>query len=149
MAFQLSSAAFGEGDTIPVRHTCEGDDTSTPLTWSGAPDGTRSFVLIMDDPDAPRGTFTHWVLADLPASLDNLPEGAFQGVPCANDFGRTGYGGPCPPRGHGPHRYYFRLYALDVEALGVHHNATRAQVEKAMAGHVLDQAQTMGRFERL
>lgn len=149
MAMRVSSPAFAEGATIPRRHTCEGEDRAPELNWSGAPPETRSFVLIMDDPDAPRGTFTHWVLFDLPASLSGLPEGRpGVGVEGSNDFGRVGYGGPCPPSGHGPHRYFFRLYALDRESLGLPRGASRREVEAAMRGHVLAEGQLMGRYER-
>ncbi|RME44609.1 MAG: YbhB/YbcL family Raf kinase inhibitor-like protein [Chloroflexi bacterium] len=145
------SSAFDEGATIPTRHTCDGEDVSPELTWQGAPAGTRSFVLIMDDPDAPGRTFTHWVLFDIPASQTTLPEG-FQpgdvGTSGANDFGKTGYGGPCPPPGHGPHRYFFTLYALNTDVLNLPANASRPAVEQAMRDHLIAQARLMGRYER-
>lgn len=128
MAFELESEAFRNGGTIPERYTGTGENISPPLRWHGAPPGTQSFVLIMDDPDAPRGTFTHWLLWDLPAGINALPadvhRGGRLGVAGRNDFGKLGYGGPLPPIGHGPHRYYFRLYALDVPELGLPEGAS-------------------------
>lgn len=149
--FVLLSPAFEEGGTIPARYTCDGEDVSPELRWEGAPAETRSFALIMDDPDAPGGTFTHWVLFDIPANRTSLPEGVRPdevGVSGRNSFGRTGYGGPCPPPGHGPHRYFFTLYALDIETLGLSAGAPRAEVEASMQGHVIGQASYMGRYER-
>ena len=148
---QIKTTAFTDGSLIPRRFTCEGEDTSPALTWGDAPAGTASFVLIVDDPDAPRGTWTHWTLFNLPATTTNLGEGwrsGAGGTSGRNDFGNTGYGGPCPPRGHGPHRYFFRLYALDVAHLALAEGAARKDLERAMAGHVLAQAQWMGRYER-
>lgn len=148
---QLTIKAFKDGEMIPKRHTCDGPDLSPELEWSGEPEGTRSFALIMDDPDAPVGTWNHWLLWDIPAEVHHLPEG-FQpgqlGVSGRNDFGRLGYGGPCPPRGHGAHRYYFRLYALDLETLSLPEGARRSELEKALRGHVLAEARYMGRYER-
>jgi Raf kinase inhibitor-like YbhB/YbcL family protein len=153
MAFELTSSAFKSGDPIPRRYTCEGEDLSPPLHWSVPPAATKSLVIIADDPDAPVGTWVHWVIYDLPLDLrglteavppkDRLPNGALQGL---NDFKRVGYGGPCPPTGK-PHRYYFTLYALDV-TLNLKPRATKAQVLDASKGHVLAQAQLMGRFGR-
>lgn len=149
MALSLISLAFAEGETIPVNFTCEGQDRSPVLRWSAAPSGVQSFALIMDDPDAPRGTFTHWVLFDIPATTQDLPEGVKSvGTEGANDFGKTGYNGPCPPRGAGAHRYFFKLYALDVAMLNLQQGAARITVEQAMQGHILDQGQLMGRYER-
>lgn len=151
VAFTLESPAFDEGATVPKRYTCEGEDISPALRWRDAPAETRSFVLIVDDPDAPGRTFTHWVLFDIPADRTSLPEGVKPGdvgVAGRNDFGKAGYGGPCPPPGHGPHRYFFTLYALDTEALNLKRGASRAEVEQAMRGHVVGQAQLMGRYER-
>ncbi len=151
MTFRLTVEGFREGDTIPRRHTCEGEDVSPALSWEDAPPTARSFALIMDDPDAPAGTWNHWLLWDIPTGVNRIEEG-FQpgslGVSGTNDFGKPGYGGPCPPRGHGPHRYYFRLYALDVESLGLPEGARRAQLDAALRGHILDEAQYMGRYER-
>lgn len=152
--FRLSSPAFKEGETIPVRYTCDGPDLSPPLEWTDPPAGTRAFVLICDDPDAPRGTWVHWVWYDIPPELRRAPEGVppdpeppIGGKQGINDFRRYGYGGPCPPRGHGSHRYFFRLYALDAPT-NLPPGATRAQVEAAMQGHVLASAQLMGRYSR-
>jgi Raf kinase inhibitor-like YbhB/YbcL family protein len=151
MAFRLTVAGFREGETIPKQHTCEGKDVSPALAWEGAPAGTQSFALIMDDPDAPVGTWNHWLLWDIPATINSLAEGyrpGSLGTDGTNDFGKTGYGGPCPPRGHGPHRYYFRLYALDVARLKLPARARRAELDKALGGHVLAEAVYMGRYER-
>lgn len=148
MTFKLTVEGFREGGVIPRRHTCEGEDVSPALAWENPPAKTRSFALIVDDPDAPVGTWNHWLVWDLPAALTGLPEGAAGGVSGANDFGRPGYGGPCPPRGHGAHRYYFKLYALDVDTLGVPPNAARRDLDAALAGHVLAEARYMGRYER-
>lgn len=154
--FQLTSPAFGHGEEIPRVHTCDGDDVSPPLAWEGLPVGTESLVLIVDDPDAPdpaapKMTWVHWVLYDLPPSATSLPSGVTaaelppgtrQG---SNDWKRTGYGGPCPPVGR--HRYFHKLYALDVvlQDLG---EATKVVVERAMAGHVLAHAELVGTYER-
>jgi Raf kinase inhibitor-like YbhB/YbcL family protein len=153
MAFELTSSAFKSGDPIPRRYTCEGEDLSPPLHWSVPPAATKSLVIIADDPDAPVGTWVHWVIYDLPLDLrglteavppkDRLPNGALQGL---NDFKRVGYGGPCPPPGK-PHRYYFTLNALDV-TLNLKPRASKAQVLDASKGHVLAEAQLMGRFGR-
>ena len=147
MAFKLSSTAFAEGADIPVRYTCDGDDISPRLTWSGVPDGARSLALVMDDPDAPRGTFTHWVVYDLPSDLTELAEGSTQGVQGRNSFGRTGYGGPCPPPRDDPHRYRFTLYALDVPKLALP-EPTREELDRNTATHVLGTARLMGRYQR-
>ena len=154
MTFSLQCAAFTNEGDIPRNHTCDGADVSPALAWSDPPTGTQSFSLIMDDPDAPAGTWVHWVLYDLPAQTRALPEGvpkerelkdgSRQG---RNDFSRPGYGGPCPPRG-AAHRYYFRLYALDAK-LGLLPGAAKADVERAMKGHILGQAQVMGRYKRV
>ena len=153
MSFKLSSTAFEPGTVIPKQFTCEGANLSPALAWSGAPENTRSFSLIADDPDAPGGTWVHWVVYDLPADAkqlgegvpkdEQLPSGARQGK---NDFRRVGYGGPCPPPGPA-HRYFFKLYALDAP-LNLKAGASKAEVEKAMAGHVLGQASLMGRYQR-
>lgn len=151
MGFRLSSPAFREGDTIPRLHTCEGADLSPALEWEGEPTGTRSFVLIVDDSDAPVGTWNHWLLWDIPASVHALAQGYRPGVAGEsgmNDFGRLGYGGPCPPKGHGPHRYSFKIFALDVPSLGLKGGVKRAGLDAAMKRHILGQAQYMGRYER-
>ena len=155
MAFSVTSTAFKEGAGIPVKHTCDGADVSPPLAWSGAPAGAGAFALIADDPDAPAGTWVHWVLYDLPGTASQLPEsvaktevpselgGATQGK---NDFRRTGYGGPCPPPGPA-HRYFFKLYALDTP-LRLKPGAAKQDLEAAMKGHILATAQLMGSYAR-
>ncbi len=149
MTLTLTSPAFAASDTIPKKFTCEGPNVSPELRWSDAPVNTQSYALIVDDPDAPVGTFTHWVLFDIPGDKLSLAEGeSTSGLAGRNDFGRSGYGGPCPPRGHGPHRYYFTLYALDVASLKLKMGATRREVETALRGHSLAQAQYLGRYER-
>ncbi|MBI1898671.1 MAG: YbhB/YbcL family Raf kinase inhibitor-like protein [Acidobacteria bacterium] len=151
MAFSIDSIAFENGGTIPQQHTCEGEDSSPPLAWSGAPEGTKSFALILDDPDAPAGTWNHWLLWDIPPAAASLPGKAKpseQGVSGTNDFGRPGYGGPCPPRGHGAHRYFFRLHALDVAKLNLPRGARRGELDGMLKGHVLATAEYMGRYER-
>ena len=153
IAFAIRSTAFPAGGTIPKRHTCDGPDVSPPLSWTEPPAGTKSLALIMDDPDAPVGTWVHWVLYNLPASTRELAEGtptsetlangARQGT---NDFRKIGYGGPCPPQGPA-HRYFFKLYALDTE-LNLAPGATKKQLEAAIAGHILTQAELIGRYGR-
>lgn len=148
--FRLITPAFRNGELIPQRHTCDGDDVSPRLEWGEGPAGTRSFALIVDDPDAPGGTFTHWVLHDLPADVHELPEGDGSiGVAGRNDFHKDGYGGPCPPPNHGHHRYFFRLYALDIEALDLPPGAARGAVEERMEGHILARSDVMGKYQRL
>jgi len=151
MAFKLTISAFPEADFVPRLHTCEGADISPSLEWSGEPNRTESYALIMDDPDAPGGTWNHWLLWDLPASVHNLAQGykpGKLGVSGANDFGKPGYGGPCPPKGGGVHRYFFHVYALGVASLGLAPGSKRAAVDKALRGHILAEAQYMGRYER-
>ncbi len=147
MSIQVTSSAFKDGESIPRRHSCDGEDLSPALSWSGVPQGTASLALIADDPDAPAGNWVHWVLADLSPDLTGLPEGAAGvGVEGVNSSRRTGYSGPCPPRGS-THRYYFKLYALD-KTLGLRSGMSKADVEKAMQGHILAQGQLMGRYGR-
>lgn len=153
MSIEITSTAFKAGQSIPKPYTGDGADQSPPLQWSEAPAGAKSIALICDDPDAPRGTWVHWVLFNLPAQARDLEEavpttetlanGAKQGK---NDFGNIGYGGPAPPRGKA-HRYFFKLYALDV-ALDLPSGATKAQLEAAMKGHVLAEGQLMGTYQR-
>ncbi len=146
-AFKIATDVFSEGGTIPKKYTCDGENVSLPLRWVGAPSGTRSFTLIMDDPDAPGGTFTHWVAFDLPGTQTEIAERAPSvGKGAKNGRGQTGYTGPCPPSG--THRYFFTLYALDVPSLGLQEGAGRTDVEKAMTGHILASTQTMGRYGR-
>lgn len=146
MPFTLRSSTFQEGESIPRQFTCDGQDRTPPLAWVDPPEGTRSFALIMDDPDAPSGTFTHWLLYDVPASTKEIADQSL-GKTLPNDFGRAGYGGPCPPPGHGAHRYFFTLYAVDVPALDVH-GRTREALERALDAHALATARLMGRYER-
>jgi Raf kinase inhibitor-like YbhB/YbcL family protein len=149
MAFRLSTTAFDEGADIPVKYTCDGEDVSPPLTWVGPPERAHSFALIVHDPDAPNGDFTHWVLFNIRNDRAHMDEGEQNvGTEGHNDYGGNGYGGPCPPRGHGPHRYFFHLYALEADHLALVEGATRADVESAMKGHILAEAQHMGRYER-
>jgi Raf kinase inhibitor-like YbhB/YbcL family protein len=148
-AFVLTSSAFTHGSPIPIQFTCDGGDQPPPLQWTGAPPGTRSFALIVHDPDAPGGDFAHLVTFNLPpAARAYPPDGAAAGVPGTNDFGKSGYNGPCPPRGHGRHRYYFTLSALDRDRLDLPQGARRAEVESARRGHMLAQAELMGTYER-
>jgi len=151
---QISSNAFANNDPIPVKYTCDGQDTSPPLSWTGMPAGTKSLVLIVDDPDAPdpaapRMTWVHWVLYNLPPASQGLAEGVRQLPPDTgeglNDWRRTGYGGPCPPVGR--HRYFHKLYALDV-ALPDLGRPTKAAVERAMRGHVLAHGELIGTYQR-
>jgi len=152
MEIKIKSSAFKEGDMIPQKYTCDGPNVSPPLTWGEVPDNTKSLALISDDPDAPVGTWVHWVIYNIPPTIKELPEnippqktienGAQQGI---NDFRMIGYGGPCPPGGI--HRYYFKLYALD-KTLDVAPGMTKAQLVHAMEGHVLAQGQLMGRYQR-
>jgi hypothetical protein len=152
MPFELTSSAFAPGEPIPRRYTCDGEDISPPLGWGEPPAGTQSFALMCDDPDAPAGTWVHWVLYDLPAGARGLPEAVPPDAELAdggrhgeNSWGRLGYGGPCPPSG--THRYFFRLYALDT-ALGLGAGASKEQLLQAMEGHVLAQAELMGTYTR-
>lgn len=148
----IASPSFKAGERIPSVHSCDGDDTSPPLQWNDPPAQTKSFALISDDPDAPSGDWVHWVVWNIPAEARALPEslpkkgalpdGTRQGT---NDFGRIGYGGPCPPSG--THRYYFRLYALDA-VLELPEAARKAQLERAMKAHVLAAAELMGKYQR-
>jgi hypothetical protein len=150
----ITSDAFIEGEVIPTKYTCDGDDLSPHLTWSDIPPNTKSLALICEDPDAPSGMFTHWILFDIPPTVTELPEGvsaaerltngAVQGQ---NDFKRVGYGGPCPPPNDSAHRYFFRLYALDTE-LQLRPGARREDVVPAMVGHTLATGHLMGTYKR-
>lgn len=153
MAFELTSSAFESEEPIPDRYTCEGADVSVPLAWSGVPEGTKEFALVLEDPDAPGGTFTHWLLYNVPANRSELPEGVetdpnlpWGGAQGRNDFGNTGYGGPCPPMGS-THRYIFRLYALD-EALNLPPGASRHQLLSEVEDHTLARAGLTGEYGR-
>ncbi|MFQ5682250.1 MAG: YbhB/YbcL family Raf kinase inhibitor-like protein [Candidatus Binatia bacterium] len=153
MAMELKSSAFQNSESIPRRYTCDGADLSPPLNWQNPPPGTKGFALIVDDPDAPIGTWVHWVIYDLPAETKELaegispseilPNGAKQGI---NDFRKVGYGGPCPP--HGPaHRYFFKLYALD-EQTNLKPRPTKGQLLDAIKGHTLSETQLIGHYKR-
>lgn len=156
MPLAISSSAFGPGEEIPRRYTCEGEDISPPLAWADPPDGTKSLAFVIDDPDAPdpanpRMTWVHWVLFNIPPTAtalpeaikpDALPAGTVQGL---NDWKRPGYGGPCPPKGR--HRYFHKLYALDTILSGLG-TAAKADLEKAMRGHILAEAQLIGTYEK-
>ena len=152
MKFVITSSAFSEGGMIPRQYSCDGPDVSPDLTWEGVPAGTVSLALICDDPDAPVGNWVHWVLFNMPPGEESLPAGIAPAANLSNgarhgtnDFGRLGYGGPCPPGG--THRYFFKLYALDAEP-SLEAGATKAQVEAAMEGHIMAQAQLMGKYKR-
>lgn len=147
MAVNVRSTAFSEDDVIPRKYTCDGENISPPLEWSGVPPEAKSIAVICDDPDAPSGLFTHWILYDLAPTVHRLPEGSSGGgKEGMNDFHELGYGGPCPPP-NGAHRYYFHIYALDVASLG-RAGLARRYVAIAMTGHVLAHGQLMGRYRR-
>jgi Raf kinase inhibitor-like YbhB/YbcL family protein len=149
VSIDVSSSAFADGGTIPERYSLLGGNVSPPLSWSGVPEDAVELAVLMQDPDAPSGTFTHWIVAGLAPSLDRLDEGALPAgaVEGGNDFGEEGYGGPCPPPGHGRHRYVFRMLALDTE-LTLERGAGRRELERAMEGHVLGAAQLTGGYAR-
>jgi len=152
MEIKITSSAFTEGGLLPAKYTCDGTDVSPPLQWDAVPQGTKSIALICDDPDAPMGTWVHWVLFNLPAEAKELTEnippektlanGARQGT---NDFRKIGYGGPCPPSG--THRYFFKIYALDAK-VNLEAGANKRQLLKAMEGHILAQGQLIGKYKR-
>ncbi len=152
MEIKITSSAFEDGGLIPAKYTCDGADMSPPLQWDVVPEGTKSIAVICDDPDAPMGTFVHWVIFGLPAdtrelaenipSDETLPSGAKQGT---SDFGRIGYGGPCPPSG--THRYFFKIYALDTE-VDLAAGASKRELLEAMEGHILGQGQLIGKYKR-
>lgn len=150
---EIKSSAFRESESIPAKYTCDSLNISPPLEWSKGPAGTKTFALICDDPDAPKGTWVHWVMYNIPADLlqlpektprsETLPDGTKQG---RTDFGSIGYGGPCPPSG--THRYYFKIYALDY-AIDYKLVITKKDLLRLMEGHILDEAQLMGRYKRI
>jgi Raf kinase inhibitor-like YbhB/YbcL family protein len=151
MSFSLTVKGFDNGGAVPKPNTCDGGDSAPALEWSNEPAGTQGFALVLDDPDAPGGTWNHWLLWDIPAHVHSLPAGFTPGMLGAsgkNDFGRSGYGGPCPPKGHGAHRYYFTLYAVDRAVLGLPPGSKRAELDRALNGRVLARAQYMGRYGR-
>lgn len=152
MEIKITSSAFSEGGMIPAKYTCDGEDISPPLKWEAVPEGTVSIALICDDPDAPMGTWVHWILYNLPPDTkqlsekfpddETLPNQARQGI---TDFGKTGYGGPCPPGG--THRYYFKIYALDTK-IDIVKIADKASVVQSMQGHIIGEGTLMGRYKR-
>lgn len=152
MAIKIESPAFKEGEMIPQKYTCDGENISPPLNWTEIPQETKSFALICDDPDAPMGTWVHWVVYNIPAEIKELPEGVPPerelrqgGIQGMNDFRKIGYGGPCPPGG--THRYFFKIYALNRK-LNLQPGATKELLEEAMNGHILDQGSLMGKYSR-
>jgi Raf kinase inhibitor-like YbhB/YbcL family protein len=147
MALQVRSKAFADGAVIPERYTCDGENVSPPLEWTATPRGAQSIAVICDDPDAPAGLFTHWILYDVPANVRSLAEGSSDGgKEGVNDFGEIGYGGPCPPP-NGPHRYFFHVYALAVDSIG-RPGLSRQEVLRGMRGHIVAEGQLMGRYRR-
>jgi Raf kinase inhibitor-like YbhB/YbcL family protein len=154
MKFEITSDAFDSGQVIPTQYTCDGHNISPPLRWSGVPNQVQSFTLIVEDPDAPSGTFDHWILFNIPGASTELPEaipgsallenGMKQGI---NGFGHIGYGGPCPPQGDDSHRYFFRLFALDIE-ISAREGASKHEVKRAMEGHVIAEGSCIGTYAR-
>lgn len=147
MALQVSSPAFSDNGTIPKQYTCDGQNVAPPLQWSGVPEQAKSVAVICDDPDAPSGTFTHWVLYDIPASTHSLGERASIGTAGVNSFGEAGFGGPCPPKKDHEHHYHFRVYALDVDSIGPAGLSKEDAVE-AMSGHILAEGDLVGIYKR-
>jgi Raf kinase inhibitor-like YbhB/YbcL family protein len=145
---ELTSSAFQNGQPIPTQYSCDGADQSPPLAWGEPPQGTKSFALVIDDPDAPSGTFHHWGAYDIPASTRSLAAGQKAGTEVMNDKNTPGYTGPCPPPGHGVHHYHFKLFALNVDKLGLPASAKVADVENAAKQHAIGQAELVGTFER-
>lgn len=151
MAFKIKTTAFDEGGQIPQRFSKDGGNVAPAIEWEDPPSGTRSFALMCDDPDAPSGVFTHWMVWDIPADVRTVNEGyepGRVGVAGLNDYGEEGYGGPCPPKGHGPHRYQFKVYALDMKRIPLAHGARREEFERALWGHVIDEVWLTGTYER-
>ena len=146
--FSLTSDAFQPGRDIPIQFTCDGADRSPALTWAEPPPGTKSLAIVIDDPDAPSGLFRHWGAFDIPAGTRSIAASEQVGTQALNDFGKPGYGGPCPPKGHGPHHYHFKLYALDVDKLGLEANAKIAEIESAAAKHAIGMGELIGTYER-
>jgi Raf kinase inhibitor-like YbhB/YbcL family protein len=152
VAFKLTVEGFLEGARIPKRFTCEGDDVSPALSWIGEPAETQSFAVLMDDPDAPGGSWNHWLLWDIPSDIHSLPEcneHSSLGITGTNDFRRRGYGGPCPPQGRGSHRYFFRLFAMAVPVLGLAQGAKRPAFQDGLRKHAIAETAYMGRYERM
>jgi len=145
---QLTSDAFQNGQPIPAQYTCDGADQTPALKWGEPPQATKSFALVIDDPDAPSGTFRHWGVFDIPASARSIGGGRRIGTEVTNDFCKPGYGGPCPPKGHGPHHYHFKLFALDTHRLGLSATARIADIENAAKQYAVGQAELIGTYER-
>jgi Raf kinase inhibitor-like YbhB/YbcL family protein len=146
--FAMTSQDLRDGQPIPQVHSCDGADRAPQLSWGDPPAGTKSLALVMDDPDAPSGTFRHWGAYDIPATARSIAAGEAIGTQTANDFGKSGYGGPCPPEGHGVHHYHFKLFALDVDKLDLPANAKVADVERAADAHAIGRAEIIGTYER-
>lgn len=144
----LSSDTFKNGQPIPRQYTCDGADQTPVFRWGAPPEGTRSFAVVIDDPDAPNGTFRHWGVFDIPASARSIGDGKRVGTEVTNDFGKPGYGGPCPPKGHGPHHYHFKLFALDTDHLDLSPQAKVADVESAARQHAIAEGELVGTYER-
>jgi Raf kinase inhibitor-like YbhB/YbcL family protein len=144
--FSLTSSAIRDGQAIPMEYTCDGADQAPPLAWGDPPAGAKSFALVVDDPDAPSGTFRHWGAFNIPASARSLQPGSFDEA--VNDFGKPGYGGPCPPKGHGPHHYRFKLFALDADSLSLDAGARVSDVETEATKHAVGRAELKGTYER-
>ncbi|MBA3976464.1 MAG: YbhB/YbcL family Raf kinase inhibitor-like protein [Candidatus Solibacter sp.] len=151
MAFKAWSTAFDDGGAISRRHSKEAENVAPAIEWSDPPSGTRSYALLCEDPDAASGIFTHWLMWDIPGDCRAIPEG-FEpgklGVAGTNDFGEQGYGGPLPPAGHGPHRYIFKLYALDMKRIPLSPGGRRTEFERALWGHVIEETSVTGKYER-
>lgn len=145
---ELTSDAFRNGEPIPDQYTCDGADQTPVLHWGDPPQRTKSFALVIDDPDAPSGTFRHWGVFDIPASARSLGGSQKIGTEVNNDFGKPGYGGPCPPKGHGPHHYHFKLFALDTDKLGLSTDAKVIDVENAALRHSIAEGELVGTYER-
>jgi Raf kinase inhibitor-like YbhB/YbcL family protein len=144
----LTSDAFRDGQPIPVQYSCDGAEQPLALQWGEPPAGTKSFALVVDDPDAPSGVFRHWGVYDIPASARSIGKSERIGSEAVNDFGKPGYGGPCPPKGHGPHHYHFKLFALNVDRLEVHPGAKVVDVENAARRHAIGRGELVGTYER-
>lgn len=148
MTITVRSPAFENGGMIPTRYTCDGENMAPELEWTGAPEGTRSFAVVVEDPDAPSGTFRHWGIHDIGPRHDRLPEGTKDGAQTRNDFGNARYDGPMPPKGHGVHHYHFKVLALDVERLTLPDRPKVEDLWQAVEGHILDQGEVVGLYER-
>lgn len=144
----LTTEAFGNGQPIPAQYTCDGGDQTPLLKWDEPPANAKSFAFVIDDPDAPSGTFRHWGVYDIPATARSIGGGQRIGTEVSNDFGKPGYGGPCPPKGHGPHHYHFKLFALDTQRLGLPSAAKVSDVENAARQHAVAQGELVGTYER-